>query len=200
VPIKQGLISLVVVFSAISFARAQGIMPPLEAPAVESSTAPVTTLLIGQKVPENTLVQDSAGKSRTLLSYKAPLEVLVVYVFSGDCEAEKTVIPRANRLYAKFKDWRVAFVELRNGRPAAPGQWSFPKVTDPSGRVHRQLGIRGTPTVLILDEVGTLRYRGPFGEGADHVAVAQKALEETIGHVEPVAQPEPADVPLCPSR
>jgi len=185
---------------SISFTHAQGMIPALPSAAVATSTAPVQTLLIGQKVPEALTVLDDQGKRRTLLSFKAPLEILVVYVFSGTCEAEQTVIPQYTKLYEKFKDWRVAFVELRNGRPAAPGQWSFPKVTDDSQRVYQTLGVQGTPMILVLDEGGSLRYRGTLERGVLYRTSISQALDAIIGHVQPVTNPEPAATLLCPAR
>ena len=56
---------------------AQGMLPGTP-PGVELSSGPYKPLLIGEKVPESLALVNEDAKRRPLLSYKAPVEIMVV--------------------------------------------------------------------------------------------------------------------------
>jgi hypothetical protein len=47
----------------------------------------------------------------------------------------------------------------------------FPTLVDTDSAVAARLGVRVTPTVVVLDAAGAVRYRGPFDDSRDPAAV-----------------------------
>ena len=195
-----------------SQAYAQGILP-------SSSEVPISTtsshipVLIGEKVPENIILLDSNGTKRTLLSYKAAIEVLVVEFLSPRCEAEQALEPRFQRFYQAYKDWHVAFVAVDLDGVDSVGAlqekftksgMNIPVLRDPSGTIQRLLKVTATPEILIMDESGFLRYRGALDDGdpalgkKPHTQYVENAMDAVIGHVEAVSQAEPDGLIGCP--
>jgi hypothetical protein len=103
-------------------------------------------------------------------------------------------------LNERYKDWRVAFLAINTSAPEMMPELTatlkreklpWPTVQDDLHRVVSLLDITGTPEVLVIDEGGVIRYRGP-------VDSAPRALDAVIGHVDPVAHPEPPLKGACP--
>jgi peroxiredoxin len=183
----------VLMMASVSSARAQGLLPP---PAAASTTTLKETerpLMIGDKVPETLTLADDQSKRRALLSYKSALDVLVVVFFSEPCEATSPLWPMLRRLNDNYKDWRVAFVAIR-ARPEQEHEplsavlqrerLAWPVLRDDRKKAATLFKVTATPAVLIVDEEGILRYRGP-------VSGAPNALDAIIGHVDEVKDPEP---------
>jgi hypothetical protein len=184
-------------FAPAILLRAQGILPP----AASTQAAPEAwhPLLIGEKVPESLVLVNENGERRSLLSYKSPTDVMVVTFFSNPCESETGLWPQFRRLYGDDKGWGVAFLAVTTepgDRPAKiPGllkqeQIPWPVLHDGQKTAAAQFRINETPTLLIIDEFGILRYRGPLKE-------AQKSLDRVIGHTEAVQDPEPPSTGGC---
>jgi peroxiredoxin len=193
-------------------AQAQGMIPGVGAPSTSTTTAAGKTLFIGQKLPETLTVYDSSGTRRTVLSFKAPLEVLVIAFFSPRCQTDAALRADWRRFYESYKEWRVAFlaVSANQGESAAAlASWlkeaGMPMhvVRDEDGAVTRTLGATATPQLLIVDEGGYLKYRGPLHDAGEKPgskpknAYGRKAIEAVIGHVEGVPYPEPAGFIGC---
>lgn len=72
-------------------------------------------------------------------------------------------------------------------------EWPFPYLHDESQDVARDFGARTTPDVFVLDDTGTLRYRGaPDGDHSDpalQAAWLRDALDDLLAGRE-VARPE----------
>jgi hypothetical protein len=175
-------------------------MLPQNALLVETSTGTHTPLLIGDSVPESLTVNELSGQKRTLLSYKAAVDILVVGFFSTHCDMNKLAWPLLRRLNDSYKDWRVSFIAVSSlpnqtlpelSQVLNQNHLSWPVVQDNDRTMTRRLSIAYTPEIVILDEFGALRYRGPVTE-------AGKALDAMIGHIDPVADPEPAMTNGCP--
>lgn len=170
----------------------QGILPP------KDSTSTVTAesdypVRIGSKIPENLTVMDEQGRSRTLLSYKAALEILVVGFVTSDCPDEQAKWGKLRHFMNDYKDWKVAFVAVNAGPADSTfalktrldrAKLQLPIVQDGSIKLKDAFRIRTAPTLLIIDEGGYLRYRGPLGKPA------RTALEAQISHMNMVASPE----------
>ncbi len=192
--------------------RAEGLLPK-EADISSSTVTSHHPLLIGEKVPEHLIVQDSSGTSRTLLSYKAPLEIMVLEILSPQCATDASLWSDLRRFYEAYKDWHVVFIALQSDRGTSPTDLrlvlathgiSAAVVRDESGRLPKFLGAKVTPELLLIDEGGILRYRGPLHDAvgtADkkpHVRFAQDAMNAMIGHVDVVPQAEPGGLVGCP--
>src|SRR5579872_2028309 len=65
-------------------ARAQGLLPQRDNVSPSTASAHVP-LMIGDQVPENVMVLDVKGTQRSLLSYKAAIEVFAVVFVSPGC-------------------------------------------------------------------------------------------------------------------
>ncbi len=178
---------------------AQGFLPVGASSTTVVSTTPVHPLLIGETAPESLAVMGDNGKKRTLLSYKAPTELLAVTFFSTTCEYNKTLWANFRRLHKNYLDWRVSFLAVAASEQEAAAlaellkreDLPWPVVRDEASATAHLLRISATPEVVVLDEYGVLKYRGP-------VADAPKALDTIVGHIETVKIPEPAMTESCP--
>jgi len=61
----------------------------------------------------------------------------------------------------------------------------FPMLIDAGGAVARQYGVQTRPTVVVIDKLGRIRYRGAFDDNPDEALVRQQycadALASTLG-------------------
>jgi peroxiredoxin len=179
--------------------HAQGLLPSkTEQPSNPRGVS--RPLLIGESVPETLSGIDENGKQRTLLSYKSPLEVLVVTYLTANCPAKQALWPKFQRFYASYKGWRVAFLAVSPKTQTAASEvaaalrheklpWRV--LRDDTSSIVSKLKITGTPEVLIIDEYGTLRYRGPLAQ-------TSAAMDSIIGHLQAVQNPEPPLEDACP--
>ena len=211
---KRYLISALCILTS-ALLHAQGILPP--GPGYKTSREVVvstkTYLLVGDAVATDLSVVDGAGKVRALLSYKASLEVLVVGFYSPECSYDQALWRDLQLFYQAYKDWHVAFVAV-SSKPsdnldelaAAMKKAGLPyqAVRDENQKVATQLHVTATPEIVIIDEWGHLRYRGPLHDapqtpgGKPQHFYARKAIEAVIGHIERVPDPEPGDFIGCP--
>jgi hypothetical protein len=200
-----------------SLACAQGILPPQALP-IDGSTVTVkaSRLLVGQRLPETLTVQDLNGHTRTLVSYKAPLEILVLFFFSTQCPKDPAYWRAYSDYYAKFKTWHASFIAISTQPNEHPedvaaalkkaGMEGVAVVRDAPQATLTTFHPAGFPWLIILDEEAHLRYRGPlkiptFKEySASQVkrTDAYQAIDDIIGHVQPVTDPEPPGQPECP--
>jgi len=191
---------------------AQGILPPKAGPPTATPQAE-KYLLIDEHVPDSITVIDANGKVRPLLTYKSALDVLVVGFYSPSCSYNQDSWTALKRFYDSYKEWNVAFV----GVSATPNErlsdladamlkagLTYPAVRDERQRAAVKLNATATPEILIIDEWGNLRYRGPLHDAIQtpgkkpHIEYARDALEAVIGHVDPVPSAEPGDFIGCP--
>ena len=177
--------------------RAQGMLPGSKAP--EQIVASSETLRIGDSVSMNVGVLDLDRNARTFLSYKSVLQALVVVFVDKNCPGDNSTWRALDRLEKNYRDWKVAFLAIDPVKGASMTQmqemfdrrklgWSLAR--DPEGDVARLFNIQKLPTLLIVDESGYLRYRGP-------VEKAEKALKTVISHIDPLLDAEPAVVEGC---
>jgi thiol-disulfide isomerase/thioredoxin len=198
-------IFLFFILTLTSQSHAQGILPMNTDERISTSTIHIP-LLIGDKVPENLVVLDSSGTPRSLLSYKAGIDILVVEFLSPSCPADAALASDLQRFYKSYKDWHVAFVAVNLGGAAgqqtlqeqfAKQRMAIPVVQDATGLLMRILKVTQTPEILIIDEGASLQYRGAFDDRSAATPkklrqrYAQKALDQLIGHVAAVEQAEP---------
>jgi peroxiredoxin len=188
------------VFLPLSLLRAQGFLPPPTTSTGAATSGQTATLLIGEQVPDTLLAMEDNGKKRTLLSYKAAVDILVVEFLSARCPAPQAGWHDLTRFYDRYKNWRVSFVAVNAGPAASVVELteamnanglSFPLLKQEAHDLVHRLGIQEVPEMAIIDESGYLKYRGPFGKQASD------AIDAVIGHIEPVPTPEPAMVEGC---
>jgi AhpC/TSA family protein len=197
---EQRVLLFAVCYLLCAVCYGQGFLPP-KASSSSATNEAKGPLLIGDKVPEHLKVADQDGKKRGLLTYKSPLEVMVVVVFTSNCAEQEARWKEIARFYEAYKDWRVSFVALYIGGLEARDAFAkrlvktypdVPLLTEEDHAVTELLNVQFIPELVIIDESGDLRYRGPVGKDA------RKAIEAVISHLEPVANPEPASSTGCP--
>jgi hypothetical protein len=182
-----------------STVRAQGFLPPKSSSTtvIAESQGP---LLIGDKVPERLNVQDENGKKRHLLTYKSPLEVMVVGFYTATCPDKVSRWDEMARFYTDYKDWRVSFVAINAGDAAARADLAkkmakagldIPLLEEEDHALTQFFRIGSIPMLVIIDEFGDFRYRGPLGRDA------RQAIEAVISHIDPVAHPQPLAQEEC---
>ena len=183
-------------FLIVGFAaslRAQGLLPP-----PSSSTSTVSDirhpLLIGDKIPDSLSLLDENAKSRKLLSYPSALDILVVVFFTSPCEAGEALWPKFRKLNEDYKEWRVTFLAISTEPGQTPmrlpgilkhEKLPWPVLHDAQRSAASLLNIQATPEVVIIDEYGILKYRGPL-------TGARNALDTVISHLDAIKDPEPA--------
>ena len=176
---------------------AQGMLPP-KSEAQQEKPAVRAYLMPGETVQKTLAVTDAAGKSRPLLSYKAANDALVVGFFSARCPDNQARWAEIKRFYERFKGWHTAFLavsvssdetlEELTGATSKAGL-PYPVARDEHQQVAQALHVLSVPMLVILDEWGQLRYRGPVKE-------AGNALEAVLGQ-EAVQNTEPAESKGC---
>jgi peroxiredoxin len=122
---------------------------------------------IGERVGAFDL-QDERGQRRALGDYQG--KTLVVIVWGASCPTSAGYAQRLQALAQRFGG-RVELLGLAvEGDATAVGQakqrqgLGFPIAIDAGGRVAQGLGAGVTPTALVIDGQGTLRYRGAIDD------------------------------------
>jgi hypothetical protein len=144
-------------------------------------------------------VEDSSGAVRSLLSYKVATDALVVGFYSPRCALNQEVWWRLKRFYERYRGWHVSFVGVSVASDETLGElldamaWAglpYPAVRDLNQQAARKLHVLRTPEILVIDEWGQLRYRGP-------VDGVSKAVEAVVGQ-EQVENPDAVTFKGCP--
>jgi hypothetical protein len=183
----------------ISSLYAQGVLPP----KTSTTTAPVEAtgrLAIGDKVPETLAVIDENDHNRALLTYKSAVDILVVGFFSSTCPDRVARWGELERFYENYKGWQTAFVAINAGAPESKSDLAkrlvkaglpVPVLDDTNHQLSERFKVGSVPFLVIIDESGLLRFRGPPGKDA------RQAIEAVIGHMVPVPNPEPLTPEEC---
>jgi peroxiredoxin len=168
--------------------------PPADAPAIEKA-------VVGQAAPDFTLT-DLDGKAHTLSSYKG--KTVVLEWFNPKCpfvNFAHTKGPLKDQA-AKETKHGIVWLAINSGAPGKQGAgldtnkdgveeygMKHPVLLDESGEIGRKYGAEKTPHIYVIDDTGTLRYRGaidnaPFGEvdgDAKYKNFLSAALDELRG-------------------
>ncbi|MFH1156158.1 MAG: TlpA disulfide reductase family protein [Pseudomonadota bacterium] len=84
------------------------------------------------------------------------------------CRSCKEEVPAINELYEKFASKGMEFLavgvgindsETRVKKFASKHNLSYPVAFDPDGMESKKFGVLGTPTILVIDKGGVIRYR-----------------------------------------
>jgi len=155
---------------------------------------------IGAKIPTFRLT-DTDGKVHTLEDYTGKLLVLEFWSFK--CPPASTYDDRVKALESKYRNRGAVLLAVSSNKNESVAetrlnrndrQLPYPVLMDPEGALAENLGATHTPSVVILDGSGILRYRGaidnnkPPGE-RDRLAYVEDALDALIAG-KPVQVPE----------
>ena len=159
---------------------------------------PVAVADVGTLAPDFQL-EDLDGRTFTLSQHRGQAVVLFFGSINSPTTAEYNArVDRLARMYAD--DTRVKFFALDGTSTGAGNQAGdrsmlradlaiaargFPTLIDDRGAVAARYSARETPTFIVLDAHGVVRYRGPFDNSPD-VAFATRtfcaeALDDVLG-------------------
>jgi peroxiredoxin len=172
------------------------------------AAAPAATRCRATSVPGDT---SAPPPSFRLADYRG--RTVVLYFCAAGCpvsnDYERRVADLADQHAA---GGRVAVVAVHTGSAAAPAAevavqaraagLRFAHVTDPGGAVARQYAVRQTPTILVIDPAGTIRYRGAFDDNRNPAQATEAYAADGVRAVlagRPVARPV-TQVVGCPVR
>jgi alkyl hydroperoxide reductase subunit AhpC len=148
---------------------------------------------IGAPAPDFTLT-DTDGKSVTLSEQKG--STVVLEWFNPGCPFVKYAHgsgPLKN-LASTWSSKDVRWFAVNSGAPGKEGAgletnkqakaaWSmsYPVLLDESGKVGHEYGATSTPTIVVIDSAGVVRYKGalddaPMGQGGVGRAYANDAI------------------------
>jgi peroxiredoxin len=146
---------------------------------------------IGERVSGFSM-PDSSGKLHSLSDYRGKITVLAFWSFK--CPVSLAYNERLMELQMKYRAQGIVLLGIASNanesaeelrRNAANLKISFPLLLDSDGSFAEKLGVHHTPSMLILDSGGVLRYRGAPdnnkipGTGG-RIAYAEEALESLL--------------------
>lgn len=155
---------------------------------------------IGEKISGFSM-PDSSGKLHALSDYKG--KILVLAFWSFKCPVSLAYNERLMELQKKYQAQGVVLLGIASnanesaeeiGRNASNLKISFPLLLDSDGSFAERLGAHHTPSILILDPNGVLRYRGAPDNNkipgmSGRMAYAEEALESLLNG-RPLQAPE----------
>lgn len=109
------------------------------------------------------------GKVTELAALAAAREATVLVFWSASCPCVRRYQQRADALLDAYPASRVAVYGVASNagerfedvlRVAGERKVRVPLLRDEGGEVARALGVQSTPTVVVLDAAGKLRFRG----------------------------------------
>jgi peroxiredoxin len=157
-----------------------------EAPAAAAPKPASATISVGEKLPADLILRGKAGDEEGVPRAR-------VYVFwSPRCPVCSRYAPTLSKLMDDFgTKATVALVVSSDGdtdeavaQALAEQELRLPMLRDTEGRAARRLGVRVSPTAVLVDAGGVLRYRGPIDDdrrarqrdARDHLRPALEAV------------------------
>jgi cytochrome oxidase Cu insertion factor (SCO1/SenC/PrrC family) len=164
---------------------------------------PVAVADVGTVAPDFQL-QDVEGQTFTLSRHRG--QAVVMFFSSVTCPRTADYNARVDRFARGYgNDTRVKFVAVDvtpRGRQAIDRQAlrldpavaarGFPTLLDVHGTIADRYSASETPTFVILDGHGVVRYRGPFDNSADIAFATQRFCADALGEVLGVGSPTSA--------
>ena len=155
---------------------------------------------IGEKISSLSM-PDSSGKLHSLADYRG--KILVFAFWSFKCPVSLAYNERLMALQKKYQARGVVLLGIASNanesaeeirRNASNLKISFPLLLDSDGSFAERIGANHTPSMLILDPDGVLRYRGAPDNNkipgmSDRMAYAEEALEALLSG-RPLQTPE----------
>lgn len=143
------------------------------------AATPAWSVGVGEAAPDFRL-KTLDGKPVALADFKGEKPLMLVF-WATWCPACKKEIPQVNRLTADLGPRGLAVLAVNVGVNDSAAKAAayrdkfgldYPVAFDEGSVVTRSFGVAGTPTVLIADKNGIVRYRGAAvpEDLADHFA------------------------------
>ena len=114
---------------------------------------------------------------------------VVLFFMSEKCRATWLYEKRVGKLMKEMEKKDVAFAAVRCSAKDTPDglvkfcearNFDMPLLNDEKGEMTKFFGVRNTPTFVVLDKKGVLRYRGGFDDSADEAAVKEAFLPKAV--------------------
>jgi len=114
-------------------------------------------------------LQDLRGEPASLAETVRTSRATVLVWWSATCPCVKRYSDRIRALYERFAPEGVSFVAIASNADDGPdvvaaavadGQIPFTALLDPGASLADHFGVVSTPSVLVLDSAGAVRFRG----------------------------------------
>ena len=144
-------------------------------------------------------VLDMSGHTKGYASFQG--QVTVVIFFSTRCPMSNAFNFRRNEFYKEYRN-RVSFIVLDSNANESLDEvktyaqsvgFDFPVYQDIDNRAANVLGAHGTTETFVLDQNGSIRYRGPIEDSPNPERTRQHGLRMAVDAVlggQPVAVPQ----------
>jgi len=146
-------------------------------------------------------IADTDDRVHTLEEYAG--KILVLEFWSFKCPVALAYNERLAALQSAYRDRGVAFLAIASNKNESPIEvrrnrenlkLAFPVLLDRDGAMADRLGATHTPSIVILDGAGMLRYRGAIDNNKHagekgRIPYAEEALDALLAG-RPVPQPE----------
>lgn len=157
--------------------------------------APMATALLisacatagGDLDPTAPTLVDADGAWRSVDSARGDRDALVLVWWASACPCVARYAERVAAVRDRYADAPLAFAYVASNADdvgptiAARGDLALPVLRDPGGRVARALGVVSTPTVVVIDRAGAVRYHGWLDNERDvGVAGREPWLEQAL--------------------
>jgi len=122
---------------------------------------------VGSIAPEFQ-IKTLSGKLVDSASLKGDKPMILIF-WATWCPECKKEIPSINQLYEKFKPKGMEVLALNVGINDSEAKvkkyiekykLSYPVAFDQGARITKKFNVQGTPTIIIVDKNGVVRYRG----------------------------------------
>lgn len=153
---------------------------------------PVPRADVGTLAPDFTLA-DAQGRSVALASLRG--QAVVLCFTSLHCPISSAYAARINSLARSYaNDSRVQFLALNVDSDTTPIQVRvdakitgrpFPTLIDEHSRVAEAYSALPSPTFIVVDPQGIVRYRGPFDDSVTESSVIQHFCADTLRDLVP---------------
>lgn len=111
--------------------------------------------------------RDMDGKTIDLAAVIGNKPIMLIF-WASWCPNCKTEVPKVNALVKKFQSKGMVFIGINVGHNDSEKKarrfmdktnMNYPVIFDKKGKITRQYGIRGVPTILVSDKNGTVVFK-----------------------------------------
>jgi peroxiredoxin len=143
-------------------------------------------IAIGNPAPDFTL-KDPDGKQHSLKDYRDKIAVLVF--LSTECPFSNAYLDRVRAIASDYSKKNVVLLGVNSNPAESPDQirehaqknkLDFAILKDEGSRVADAYGATRTPEVFVVDQKGTLRYRGRIDNSKEISRVKRSDLREAL--------------------
>ena len=167
-----------------------------------ASTSTTDVVRLEPPAPELAGLTDLGGKPFDLARLVREHEATVLVWFATQCPCVRRYQPRMEALRDAYRADRVALLAVASNadddyetlkEAVAERELALPLAVDPGGRLATLLGVQSTPTVVLLDREGQVRFLGWIDNEREPGESGRVAYLEAA--VDAVLEPGAGDAP-----